>query len=87
MARKKGKDKDFDDTSTRFMPAPCGGEPSGDNEKPRYFVASGKQMTSRRGGLNEGEEIFPWYFIGGQATIDDFVDKGCAVKKMGAVEE
>ena len=50
-------------------------------EEKRYFVAKGYSMTTLRGGVEEGEEVFPWFFAGGQKTIGDFVKKGCVVEK------
>jgi len=45
-------------------------------EKPRYTVAMGKSIITKRGILADGVEITEKDFANGKLTLNDFVDSG-----------
>lgn len=48
---------------------------------PPYRIAPGKSLTSKKGVLDEGDEVKAEYFSGGQETLDHNVDRGFIIKK------
>ena len=42
-------------------------------EAPEYTVATGKSITSKRGILSDGDEVFATDFSGGKETLEAFI--------------
>lgn len=51
------------------------------DESDSYVVAHGRAVTSKRGILGEGSDVFEEYFPGGKETFDVLVANGTLVKK------
>ena len=52
-----------------------------DKEPIIYVLAKRQSVTSKRGIINEGEDVFPFDLHGGEVAFNDFVSKGIFVPK------
>lgn len=76
---------------TKSAKAPASDKPAGDDakaakaaadkpKKPRYAVAKGKSITSKRGILGPGDEVRVTDLSGGKERLDELAKAGVVVK-------